>query len=207
MFDSINNQTRGVFIKTFRNKYRSQSGRLKGYNYSLSGVYFITICTQNREHFFGRIDKTECSLSLYEMYLSEIGKIVADEWKKTAEIRKNVILGEWVVMPNHFHAVVILKNDEGLVETHKKSTETHSNASLQNKKQYINKFGSQSQNLSAIIRGFKGATTKQIHLAGFSDFAWQSRYHDHIIRDEKELKRISEYIMYNPIHWDIDSNY
>ncbi len=94
------------------------------------------------------------------MKLSEMGEIVAAEWAKTPIIRTNVVLGEWVVMPNHFHAVVAIDN-------HAATVETHSNASLQ-QSQYRNKFGPQSCNLSAIIRGFKGATTKQIHVAGFN---------------------------------------
>ena len=86
--------------KKFRGKYRIPSARLKNYDYASNGAYFITICTKNREHFFGQVAGGE-------MHLSNIGEIIADEWKKTAEIRENVELGEWVVMPNHVHGILI----------------------------------------------------------------------------------------------------
>jgi REP element-mobilizing transposase RayT len=69
-----------------------------------------------------------------------------------------------------------------------------------------NAFGPQSNNLSAIIRGFKGATTKNIHAVGFAEFKWQSRFYDHIIRDEMELNRIRKYIINNPSKWKNDRN-
>lgn len=177
----------------FNNKYRILSARLRGFDYSQNGAYFITICAKNRESFFGEITEGE-------MALSEMGKIVADEWQKTAEIRGNVELGESVVMPNHFHGILIINNFDTV------SVETHCNASLQ-QSPYQNKFGPQSQNVSAIIRGFKGATTKQIHIAGFKNFAWQSRFHDHIIRNQKEYDQISTYIINNPNNWNQDENF
>ncbi len=187
----------------FQKKYRISSARLKNYDYGEDGAYFVTICTKNREPFFGEIVKTQDPESLHEsqMQLSEIGEIIQEEWQKTAEIRKNITLGEFVIMPNHFHAVVIIQN--GVVPV-----ETHCNASLQNPiqpiMQYKNQFGPQSHNLSAIIRGFKGATTKQIHIAGFPHFSWQPRFHEHIIRNEIELSKISEYIFNNPQNWEQD---
>ncbi|MDP2691490.1 MAG: hypothetical protein Q8O95_03765 [bacterium] len=85
----------------FRGKYRIESTRLKHYDYSSDGAYFITICAKNMEHFFGEIRDGE-------MRLSEMGKIVAHEWEQTEIIRNYIILDEWVVMPNHFHAIVII---------------------------------------------------------------------------------------------------
>jgi REP element-mobilizing transposase RayT len=104
-------------------------------------------------------------------------------------------LDEFVVMPNHFHGIVIIQC---------RDVETHSYASLQG--QFKNKFGPQSKNLAAIIRGFKGTTTKQIHSAGFCDFAWQPRYYEHIIRNENESNSIREYILNNPLQWELDRN-
>ena len=190
----------------FRDKYRVSSARLQNYDYGQSGAYFVTICTQNRESFLGQITNGV-------MKLSEMGEIVKAEWEKTAVIRKNVILGERVVMPNHFHAVAII--DNGLIaanphcilepyRTVSHHVETHCNASLQHQPQYKNKFGPQSHNLASIIRGFKGAAVRQIHLAGFQNFVWQSRFYDHIIRNENELNRISEYIQQNPHNWNND---
>ena len=173
----------------FRGKYRVESTRLKHWDYSSNGAYFITICTKNREFFFGEIVDGK-------MDYSRIGEMVKEEWENTKKIRSNVTLDEWVVMPNHIHGIVIIENH---------NVETHCNASLPKKSQ-INQFGPQSHNLAAIIRGFKGAATKQIHIAGFTTFAWQSRFYDHIIRNENELNQIREYIVNNPIKWDLDRN-
>ena len=86
----------------FENKYRIKSIRLPNYDYSSDGAYYITICTKNREHFFGKIINGE-------MVLSEIGGIVKYEWKQTGEIRKNVELDEYVIMPNHIHGILFIK--------------------------------------------------------------------------------------------------
>lgn len=93
----------------FRGKYRIESARLKNWDYAQSGAYFVTICTKNRKCFFGNIAEEK-------MQLSEIGKIVANEWQKTAEIRKTVELEAWVVMPNHVHGILIIQNDDPVVE-------------------------------------------------------------------------------------------
>ncbi len=167
----------------FRGKYRIESARLKDWDYSANGAYFITICAKNRKHFFGEIAGET-------MQLSEIGEIVVKEWENTQQIRSNVEIDEWIVMPNHLHGIVII--NRGIVET-------HCNASL-----HQNRFGPQSNNLASIIRGFKGATTKNIHIARFTEFAWQSRFYDYIIRDENELNRIRGYIKNNPINWAND---
>ena len=129
----------------FRGRYRIESTRLKGWDYSSEGVYFVTICARNREHFFGEITGGK-------MRYSRVGEMVANEWENTKSIRSNVTLDEWVVMPNHIHGIIIIDN---------RMVETHCNASLQEKSP-TNRFGPQSNNLAAIIRGFKGVTTKNI---------------------------------------------
>lgn len=172
----------------FKDKYRIKSIRLPDWNYGSDGAYFITICVKNRKCVFGEIINGK-------MELSKMGKIVLDEWIKTEQMRSNVELDKFVVMPNHVHGIVIIQCND---------VETHSHASLQG--QFKNKFGPQSKNLAAIVRGFKGTTTKQIHSAGFCDFAWQPRYYEHIIRNEKALNSIREYIINNPLQWELDKN-
>jgi len=176
-------------VKKFKNKYRTTSLRVQGHDYSQNGAYFITICTKDKENYFGKIKNGK-------KILSDIGSMVNNEWEKTAEIRKNVILDEYVIMPNHFHAMIFINNN----------VETHCNASLQDDKKYKNKFGPQSNNLSSVVRGFKGVVTKQVHILSFDDFAWQSRFYDRIIRDDVELNKIREYIQINPKEWDNDKN-
>ena len=87
----------------FKNKYRIASARYKGWNYADDGFYFVTICTKNRKLFFG-------SVKDYEMELNDVGKIVADEWQNTAKIRNNILLDEWIIMPNHLHGILIINN-------------------------------------------------------------------------------------------------
>jgi putative transposase len=194
----------------FRNKYRIGTTRLKGWDYASDGWYFITICARERAAFFGDIVSGE-------IHLSEIGVIAADEWQRTPALRRNVILDEWVVMPNHLHAIILIDNKitsemDGhggtIGQTHSAvPVETHCNASLpmpQQAELYRNTFGPQTNNLAAIIRGFKGSTTRLIHTSGHTDFAWQARYYDHIIRDERSLERVRQYIILNPEKWSRD---
>jgi putative transposase len=172
-------------MSLYKDKYRIESIRLKGYDYSQPGEYFVTIHTGSTVVYFGNIVNGK-------MIYNDFGKIAAEEWLKTREMRNNVLLDEWIVMPNHFHGIVCIV-DKSLVETHR-------DVSLQ----YKNKFGPQRDNLSSIIRGFKSAVTKRIHEIGRSDFAWQPGFYDHIIRNEKELNNIRDYILFNPLKWQED---
>jgi REP element-mobilizing transposase RayT len=175
----------------FKNRYRIKSARLSGYDYSQNGSYFVTICTKNREHFFGEIKNGK-------MNLSEMGEIISEEWENTEKIRKNVELGAWVIMPNHFHGILIIQNDDKTVETPRRGVSTDKLQRNPNHKPEW-KPGC----LGAIINQFKSVCTKKIRTF-YPLFGWQTRFHDHIIRSEKELNRISEYIMYNPEKWEDD---
>jgi hypothetical protein len=134
----------------FKNKYRINSTRLKGWDYSWPGYYFVTICTKDRTNFFGSIENEK-------MYLSEIGEIVENEWLKTEQIRKNVILDKFVVMPNHIHGILVIDNKYCSVETlcHNASTELDKN-------NFMSKISPKSNSLSEIIRSFKSICTKKI---------------------------------------------
>lgn len=180
----------------FKNKYRIEPARLKNWDYAKSAAYYITICTANRKHFFGKIENEE-------MMYSEIGKIVEIEWLKTPEIRPdmNIELGEFVVMPNHFHGILFIGDNEfngergrGRDAMHRVSTDDT----------YTNKFGPQSKNVSSIIRGFKSAVTIQARNIN-PEFGWQPRFYDHIIRDAKSYEVISKYIINNPKKWFEDA--
>ena len=164
----------------YRNKYRIPSARLKNWDYSSSGWYFVTICTKNKICYLGTIIKSR-------RRLSTIGKIVDREWLKTLKIRPNVKLDEYTILPNHIHGIIVIKFP----------VETHCNASLQNK------FGPQRNNLASIIRGFKSASTSIIHTIEPA-FQWQLRFYDHIIHSEQTLNRIRWYIRNNHLKWDED---
>ncbi|WP_313599276.1 transposase [Epilithonimonas vandammei] len=190
-------------------KHHRRSIRLQGYDYSQEGLYFITICCQDRTHLFGEIVDGK-------MILNSYGEIAQKEWQNTSTIRDNVVLHEFVVMPNHFHSIIEIKFQKGNNE--------------------IGKFQSPSQTVGAIIRGYKIATIKKIKdfmlfserdnfSTGELQFAptaptaptekikeldfkiWQRNYYEHIIRNEEAYARISDYIRDNPKRWNEDKFY
>ena len=134
----------------FKNKYRIKSTRLKHYDYSSDGYYYVTICTKNRECCLGDVIDGE-------MKLSVVGKIVSEEWIKTEQIREYVQLDEWVIMPNHFHGIVIINNDNVMcnVETPRRGVSTTSNRNPCHKLEW------KSHSLGSIICQFKSITTKR----------------------------------------------
>ena len=178
-----------------------QSTRLKTYDYSLEGSYFITIVTQDRLHLFGKIENSQ-------MILNTVGKIVEQEWKNSIQLRSNISLGEFIIMPDHMHMILTIDHQ---ISNDKESKEwEHSNPK------------SPSQTIGAIIRGFKGACTKKINLfynsTGELQFTptdelqfaptefyknkiWQRNYYDHIIRNQADYNRIEQYIIDNPQNW------
>ncbi|MDJ0650318.1 MAG: transposase [Xenococcaceae cyanobacterium MO_188.B19] len=178
----------------YKNKYRIESARCPQWDYTSNGHYFVTICTHNRQHFFGNV-------IVGKMQLSDIGVIVAQEWQKTPHIRPNVQLDEWVVMPNHFHGIIIINNPE---ETFRRNVSNTKNETTQ--PETNNKSRLKPNSLGSIIGQFKSVCTKQIRKIGFTDFCWQTRFHDHIIRDEKSLQRVRQYIINNPAKWELDRN-
>jgi REP element-mobilizing transposase RayT len=171
----------------FKNKYRIPSARAQWWDYGSNASYFITICTENREHYFGEIYNSE-------MQLSEIGKIVNICWREIPQHFPFVELDAFVIMPNHVHGIVVIN----------KSNEY--TTAILSFAQSLNKFGPQSQNLASIIRGFKIGVAKNARLI-HADFAWQTRFHDHIIRNGQEYRRIANYIIHNPDCWQDDVFY
>lgn len=169
----------------FRGKYRTTSIRKPGWNYNSDGAYFVTICTKNRRNFFGRISNGR-------MENSEMGVLARKFWDEIPNHFPFVKLGEYVIMPDHLHGIIILKNAdfEKFAEAPNlgASTVKGNNGGIQKWKP---------GNLGVIINQFKRICT--IHSRKLDpQFAWQSRYYDHIIRDEMEFHRISEYIRNNP---------
>ena len=167
----------------YKNRYRAETTRLRGWDYTTAGWYFVTIVTKNRKPYFGEILDDE-------MHLSSIGKILADEWQETALMRPYISLDEWVIMPNHIHGIIISHNDEDVGTSCR---------DVSNEQPRL-----RAKSLGAIINQIKSVSTKRIQAAGFPDFGWQSGYYDHIIRDRKDLDRIREYIVGNPFQWEDD---
>jgi REP element-mobilizing transposase RayT len=199
-------------MEKFKSKYRIKSTRLRNWNYGTPGFYFITICTRNREHYFGEIKEGE-------MLLNKIGQIADDCWSQIPLHFPNAELGDFIIMPNHVHGIIIMNGIDGSMMDHMETdhalangVETGHALSLQNQQQPNEnppahfRFRNQGKNtISAITGSFKSAVTKLVHQLDIGkNFGWQSRFYDHIIRSQDEYIRISNYIMENPVNWKND---
>lgn len=172
-------------------KYNRTSIRLPSYDYSQSGWYFITINACWHKCIFGRIVNRK-------MRLSAAGKLVLAEWHKSLEIRKELSFDQWVIMPNHIHAIVIIEQQKS---TRIRSGEpdlgrAHSRAPLQRKP----------HSLASFIGQFKATVTRKLR-GGWclpTYVVWQRNYYEHVIRTERALHGLREYIQYNPLKWHLD---
>ncbi len=183
-------------MEKFRNNFRIPSARLTNWDYGSHGLYFITICTKNKEHYFGEVNTlSKTSLhpeppletqSIASLQKTTIGEIAFKYWEQITAYHPFVELDEFIVMPNHVHGIIFLnKSDQ--------------------KQWQANQFGPQSGNLASIIRGYKAAVKKYATI-NHIDFAWQSRYFDRVIRSDKELQNIRNYIFNNPANWEAEKN-
>jgi putative transposase len=182
-------------MEKFKNKYRIPSARASWWNYGWAGAYFITICTQNREHFFGEIKNGK-------MILSNCGVLADVFWHEILHHAQNVELGAFVVMPNHIHGILILTENAENIHNNN-NVETLHATSLPQKNEFMAEISPKSNTVSTIIRSYKSAVTKHANRLGFTN-GWQSRFHDHIIRNDAEYQRINDYIENNPLNWDKD---
>jgi len=238
----------------FQNKYRIPSARAAWWDYGDNASYFVTICTANKNHWFGQIKNGV-------MILSETGKLAEDCWNEIPQHFPHVVLDAFVIMPNHVHGIITINKEQkipprrdatscvskdsrdatscvslntninnetenipnvDMVHVDKYDSETQDvagNRSFDLDNYYSetqdvaslretvtgtkNKFGPQSDNLPSIIRGFKIGVTKDARKHN-PLFAWQARYHDHIIRSTDEYIRISHYILTNVANWEDD---
>ncbi len=176
-------------IELFKNKYKIKSIRLPHWDYSSCGGYFVTICTKNRECFFGNVSNKK-------MKLSQIGEIANKYWNEIPKHYKNVSLDEYILMPNHIHGIVIIEQLIPTVET------PHCGVSTNTKNPH-HKPQWKPNSLGSIICQFKSITTKHVRSIGSPNFSWQSRFHEHIIRNDNDLNRIRKYIKNNPLKWKI----
>jgi len=169
----------------YKNKYRIASARAAWWDYGWAGAYFIAIITRNRVHCFGNI-KNQC------MILSLVGVLANVFWHEIPNHAPNVDLGAFVVMPDHFHGILILSPPDPVVETR------HA-LPLQNPAE--NRFQNQGKNtVSSLVGSYKSAVTRHANRLGL-EFAWQPRFHDHIIQNDAEYQRINDYIENNPLKW------
>jgi putative transposase len=184
-------------------KHHRRSIRLKGFDYSQSGLYFITICCQNMISRFGEVQNGR-------MILNQFGEIAHHEWEKTPEIRNNIALGEFIIMPNHMHGIIQILDTGELHSPLEKKSECDSPSGKKGEchsPQRDSPLSGPSNNIGAVVRGYKSAVTRQISLLGFTQKLWLRNYYEHIIRDELSHQRISNYIKNNPSNWKKDKFY
>lgn len=164
--------------------HHRRSLRLNGYDYAQAGAYFVTICTQNRACLFGEVVDGKMRLNVF-------GEIAREEWFRTGQIRPNVELDAFVIMPNHIHGIIVIRGNVGA--TRRVAPTKHP-------------AGPVSGSIGAIVGQFKSITAKRINeLRGTPRVpVWQRNYHERIIRDEPALARIREYIANNPRQWTLD---
>ncbi|MDY7031404.1 MAG: transposase [Thermodesulfobacteriota bacterium] len=190
--------------------HHRRSIRLKGRDYSAPGYYFITIVTHDRICSLGEIVDDR-------VLLNDQRKIVENEWLKTPHIRPNTALDEYVIMPNHIHGIIVIKEDGHGNELQNGDTKQCRGTLLRAPASQLNrttqsppkheKFGKPTCNsIPTIVRSFKATVTRQINaiLDMQGTPVWQRNYYEHVIRDEEELNGIREYILYNPMTWERD---
>jgi len=189
-----------------------KSTRLTGFDYSQPGAYFITIRTNHEDKIFGHLFEGK-------MYLNEFGKIVKDEWLKSAEIRQEIILDEFAILPDHFHAIVWIIESDSSVETDQTVNGRFANDRFVGANGHSplrftpytdrsnpkpNPFQMRPKSISSLITGFKSSATTTINkIRNFKKISvWQRGFYDRIIRDENELNGLRQYIQNNPEkHW------
>jgi REP element-mobilizing transposase RayT len=158
-----------------------KSTRLTHYDYSQNGAYFITLCAHNRECLFGEIQNGV-------MIPNNYGKIVIEEWYKSETIRDEIELDEFVLMPNHIHGILSIgrRGDQSIAQNHIP--------------------GPKPKSLSSFIAGFKSSVTKQINSIRNKPGipVWQRNYYEHVVRSEDDLLQTREYIVNNPMKWELD---
>ncbi len=184
-----------------RNFGRRRSIRLKDYDYSQSGIYFITICTASKRCLF-------CTNSENSANLSHIGKIARECWFEIPNHFKNAKLDEFVVMPNHIHGIIGLTDKEQKRAENFQPLQPHEQnvgvqyiepTSPQNRFQHITP-----KSLGSIIRSYKSAVTRQSRKDEICEIFWQRNFYERVIRSEKELGSLREYIANNHLKWNLD---
>lgn len=179
--------------------FSKKNRRLQGYDYRWQGLYFITICTQERKPFFGEVQHGE-------MVLTDEGQIAHDYWLEIAQHWPHVVLGEFVVMPNHVHGIIALEETgPSVLNQNLQVPENAGKAGeVLGKNEFMASLSPKAGSISRIIGDYKSACTKKIRSLGTEPFGWQPRFHDRIIRNQRELVHIENYIIDNPRKWQED---
>ena len=192
---------------------RRATNRAEGFDYSLPGWYYVTICTHQLHPVFGDVVEGE-------MVLNDAGRVATEMWHGLPERFDHIDLDAFVLMPNHLHGIIVINEttepmmdgrNPNLVraqfiapDTRRGPTHDASNQSALTGKGAINCARTNPKALGNIVRVFKAVTTDRVRRSGTSDFRWHRNYYDHIIRDERDLDRVRAYIAGNPGNWAFD---
>ena len=165
--------------------------RLSGFDYRQDGVYFVTLCTVQNTNLFGTVVDGE-------MKLNNLGAVAHEEWRKIPEFRRNVVIDQFVIMPNHIHGLVIIN-----------SCRTGESCGYDSVQEVESARTLRAGSLGSIIGQFKLAVSRQARRRRLcrNKSIWQRNYYDHIVRSEKSLNDIRRYIIENPARWQDDSLY
>ena len=184
----------------FNDKYRIKSARLEGYDCRNEGLYYVTICTKNRAHFFG-----ECENGI--ILLNDLGKLAEQFWCEIPSHFPNVSLEEFVIMPNHIHGIICIDSTNSVETLHATSSDANKTlhaTSLPDDR--YSKISPKQGSLSTVLRSYKSAVSNKAKHFN-PNFAWQPRFHDNIIRDVQSFSNIQNYIINNPTNWLNDEYY
>lgn len=189
--------------------HHRKSFRLKGYDYSLNGAYFITICVQDMKCVFGKIIDGK-------MVFNELGKIAEEYWKKIGELHDFVDLSAFVIMPNHVHGIIVINHDDGDVgasHRHAQDMVSHSSNAYSYNSNRVSPWETPTRirtiqlpkkGIPSLMNHYKGAVKKWANKNHHEYFSWQRNYHEHIIRNEQSFEKIHDYIVHNPKSWHQD---
>jgi len=188
---AVYNFSRRGFMPAITNKHR-RSIRLKDYDYSQMGAYFVTICTHKRECLFGEIHQDA-------MVLNELGKIAHTNWMATPDHFAHVELDAFVVMPNHVHGILLFQFERDLQKP-------NSPTPLKKESCLV---GAETGSLGAVVGSYKASVTKRVNLIlnQQAQVIWQRNYFERVIRNKQELLAIRTYIQNNPLKWQLDADY
>ena len=194
----------------YKNTFRIESARLKEYDYSQPGEYFVTICADKHTCLFGTVIEEK-------VILSPIGKIAKHCWEEIQYHFDNIELDEFVIMPNHIHGIIVIKDQQcrdvqlGDMDNNPNGRDDQSGEMDNNQNgrdvqlNVSTRISPKRGTLSVVIRTYKAAVTTECQRNGWHKFRWQPRFYEHIIKNEKDFQNIREYIINNPIKWFYDN--
>jgi len=174
-------------MAVYQEKYRVESTRLRDWDYRSRGWYFVTLCAQNHACVFGEVVDGE-------VQLSRVGLIAESELRLLPTHYDNVQVDAQVVMPNHVHTIVVIEGEHCFSPRARMMPDANTASGFTSPK---------AGSLAAIIRSYKSGVTRRCQELGLN-IAWQSRFHDHLLRGDKVIAAVREYIRNNPMNWGVD---